>query len=180
MQLPPIDRFSRFVGRTVCWLFLIAVIISVFEVVSDWVFDSPTIWVHDLTIILCSACFLLGGAFAMQRQEHIRITVLYDLFPKSTRRWVDILSLALALFYIVLLTYFATVAAIESIGRVERSGRAWDFPMPMVVRTFFSLGCMLLTAQITAHLITLIRGRDLPPPERPGATKVPRDGQGLE
>ena len=80
MQLPLIDRFSRYVGQTVCWLFLVAVIISVFEVVSDWVFDAPTIWEHDLTITLCSTCFLLGGAFAMQRQEHIRITVLYDFF----------------------------------------------------------------------------------------------------
>lgn len=176
MQLPPIDRFSRTVGRTICWLFLVAVVISVFEVVSDWVFNSPTIWVHDLTIILCSACFLLGGAFAMQRQEHIRITVLYDLFGRRTKRWVDIVSLALALFYILLLTYFATTAAIDSIGRIERSGRAWDFPMPMVIRTFFSLGCILLSVQIAAHLWTLIRGRDLPPPERTEITGTYSDG----
>lgn len=176
MQLPPIDRINRFVGRTVCWLFLVAVIISVFEVVSDWVFDAPTIWVHDLTIILCSACFLLGGAFAMQRQEHIRITVLYDLFGRGTKRWVDIVSLTLALFYIVLLTYFATMAALESIGRIERSGRAWDFPMPMVIRTFFSLGCILLTVQIAAHLWTLLRGHDLPPPEHSDITKAHDNG----
>ena len=176
MQLPLIDRFSRYVGRTICWLFLIAVIISVFEVVSDWVFDAPTIWVHDLTIILCSTCFLLGGAFAMQRQEHIRITVLYDLFGARAKRLVDIVSLTLALFYILLLTYFAITAAIESIGRIERSGRAWDFPMPMVIRTFFGLGCMLLTAQIAAHLWTLLRCRDLPPPVHSDITKAHDDG----
>ena len=158
MQLPPIDRINRFVGRTVCWLFLVAVIISVFEVVSDWV------------------CVLLGGAFAMQRQEHIRITVLYDLFGRGTKRWVDIVSLTLALFYIVLLTYFATMAALESIGRIERSGRAWDFPMPMVIRTFFSLGCILLTVQIAAHLWTLLRGHELPPPEHSDITKAHDNG----
>ena len=112
----------------------------------------------------------------MQRQEHIRITVLYDLFPAGTKRWGDIISLSLALFYVVLLTYFATTAAIESIGRVERSGRAWDFPMPMVVRTFFGLGCILLTLQIAAHLLTLLRGRTLPPPERPATTGSHKDG----
>ena len=162
MHLPLIDRISDLVGKRVCWLFLIAVAISVFEVVSDWVFNSPTIWVHDLTIILCSACFLLGGAYAMQRREHIRITVLYDHLPPGMKRWVDVASLSLALFYLVMLTWFATGAAIESIGLVERSGRAWDFPMPMVVRIFFSLGCILLSLQIASHLYRLIRGLDVP------------------
>ena len=161
-QLPLIDRFSRLVGNKVCWLFLIAVFVSVYEVVADFVFDAPTIWVHDLTIILCSACFLLGGAYAMQRREHIRITVLYDYFPGNIKRWADVLSLTLALFYAALLSYFATAAAIESIGLVERSGRAWDFPMPMVVRIFFSLGSILLTLQIASHLVDLIRGRKIP------------------
>lgn len=171
MQPPPVDRISRFVGNRVCWLFLIAVIVSVYEVVSDFAFDAPTIWAHDLTIILCSACFLLGGAYAMQRREHIRITVVYDHLPGGVKRWLDIVGLALALFYIGLLAWFATGAAIESIGLVERSGRAWDFPMPMVVRIFFALGSLLLAAQIASHLLDLIRGREIPAagstPDRP-------------
>lgn len=164
-QLPAVDRFSRFVGRKVCWLYLFAVFFSVYEVVADFVFNSPTIWVHDLTIILCSACFLLGGAYAMQRREHIRITVIYDHMPAALKRWVDIFTLSLALFYLIVLSYFATAAAIESIGLVERSGRAWDFPMPMVVKISFCLGSILLTVQVTSHLFDLIRGRELPEPE---------------
>lgn len=168
MKRPPIDTFSSLVGRRVCWLFLIAVFASVYEVAADFAFGAPTIWVHDLTIILCSACFLLGGAYAMQRREHIRITVLYDYFPESVKRRADILGLALALFYMALLSYFATTAAIESIGLVERSGRAWDFPMPMVVRISFSLGSLLLTVQIASHLFDLVRGREPPKAESKG------------
>lgn len=164
-QLPPIDRFSNFVGRRLCWLYLIAVIVSVYEVFVDSAFGTPTVWVHDMTIMLCSACFLLGGAYAMQRREHIRITVIYDLFPDRVKRWADILGLSLALLYMALLSFFTTTAAIESIGLVERSGRAWDFPMPMVVRTFFCLGSVLLTVQIAAHLYQRICGQAFPEPE---------------
>lgn len=160
--IPFIDRLSNIVGKYVCWFYLLAVIFSVYEVISDFVFDKPTIWVHDLTIMLCSACFLLGGAYAMQRQQHIRITVIYDLLSPATRRWLDMLTLALGLFFLILLSYFATKAAVESIGLVERSGRAWDFPMPMVVRIFFCLGSILFSLQVASHLWLLIRGRPLP------------------
>lgn len=160
-QLPLVDRISKTVGEKLCWLYLIAVFISVYEVIADFAFNSPTVWVHDLTIILCSACFFLGGAYAMQRREHIRITVLYDLFPGSVRRTLDIFTYSLALFFLLLLSYFTTTAAIESIGLVERSGRAWDFPMPMVVRISFSLGSLLLTLQVLSHLYGLIAGREL-------------------
>jgi len=164
-QLPLVDRFSQLVGSKVCWLYLLAVFFSVYEVVADFVFSAPTIWVHDLTIMLCSACFLLGGAYAMQRREHIRITVIYDHLPANIKRWIDVITLFLALSYLAVLSYFATIAAIESIKLVERSGRAWDFPMPMIVKISFCLGSILLTIQIASHLLDLIRGRALPEPE---------------
>jgi hypothetical protein len=46
--------------------------------------------------------------------------------------------------------------------RVERSGRAWDFPMPMVIRTAFFLGTALLALQTASLLLELIRKRASP------------------
>ena len=161
-KLPPVDRFTKLVGDKACWLFLSAAAIACYEVFMDSAFRAPTIWVHDLTIMMCSTAFLLGGSYAAQRRQHIRITVIYDLMPKNVRLLCDKLTLLLALFYLVLLSYIATEQAIESIRLVERSGRAWDFPMPMVIRTAFSLGCLLFTAQVLAHLYDLLRGRKPP------------------
>lgn len=98
----------------------------------------------------------------MHRREHIRITVVYDYLPDSVKRWLDVLTLSLALFFLVLLSYYATTAAIESIRLVERSGRAWDFPMPMVVRISFCLGSVLLALQVASHLFYTLRGLELP------------------
>lgn len=161
-RLTPVDRLSRYIGEKISWLYLIAVIFSVYEVVRDSIFGAPTIWVHDLTIMLCAVCFLLGGAYAMQRREHIRITAVYEFLPRKIKRWLDIVSLVLALIYMAVLSYFTTAQAIESIALVERSGRAWDFPMPMIVRTAFSLACLLLTVQVASHLCARVRIRQVP------------------
>ena len=147
-----VDRLSRRCGEAACWLFLAAAAVSVYEVLMDSMFRAPSVWVHDSTIMLCSTAFMLGGAYAMQRREHVRITVVYDRMRPGTRRACDLLTLSLALVYVLALTWFTGLQATESISIVERSGRAWDFPMPMVIRTAFFAGAVLLTLQTAANL----------------------------
>ena len=154
-----IDRITKRIGDKLSWLFLLAVVLSCYEVLMDWLFRAPTIWVHDSTIMLCSTCFLFGGAYALQRREHIRITVVYDHFGPAMRRACDILTTLLTLIYLAALGAFTGQQALDSVQRVERSGRAWDFPMPMVIRSMLFLGTVLLLLQAGSQLIQLIRRR---------------------
>jgi TRAP-type mannitol/chloroaromatic compound transport system permease small subunit len=152
-----IDRLSQWTGENLSWLFLIAVVLSCYEVIMDWLFRSPTIWVHDSTIMLCSTCFLFGGAYAMQRREHIRITVIYDWFSSNVKHWCDVFTFILTLLYLLALSAFTGKQALDSIMRIERSGRAWDFPMPMIIRTALFLGAALLVLQAASQLYQLLR-----------------------
>ncbi|MGI9334173.1 MAG: TRAP transporter small permease subunit [Gammaproteobacteria bacterium] len=154
-----VDRLSKRTGETVCWLFLVAAALSCYEVLMDWLFRAPTVWVHDSTIMLCSACFLLGGAYALERGDHIRITVVYELFSARWRRRSEIFTTVLSLIYLIALSLAAGKQSIDSIMRVERSGRAWDFPMPMVIRTLLFLGAALLFLQACSHLMKLVHSR---------------------
>ncbi|HEX2135600.1 MAG TPA: TRAP transporter small permease subunit [Microvirga sp.] len=152
-----IDAISRRVGNTLSWLFLISVVISCYEVLMSSAFQSPTIWVHDSATMLGAICFLFGGAYALQRGDHIRITFVYDMLPRRGQQLCDLIGLILALLYLVGLGWFAGSQALNSIRIVEMSGRAWNFPMPMVIRTAFFLGVALLALQAAAELWKLIR-----------------------
>jgi TRAP-type mannitol/chloroaromatic compound transport system permease small subunit len=149
----PIDGLSRAIGNRLAWLFLIAAGLTCFEVLMDWVFRAPTIWVHDTTIMMSATCFLLGGAYALERRDHIRITFLYDMMSSTLRCWCDRLTLTLTLIYLAALLWFVAKQAWQSVMLVEMSGRAWDFPMPMVIRLAFFLGTCLLLLQALAHWI---------------------------
>jgi TRAP-type mannitol/chloroaromatic compound transport system permease small subunit len=118
--------------------------------------------VHDSTIMLGAICFPFGGAYALQRRDHIRITFIYDALPRRAQRACDLIGLVVGLVYLLGLGWFAGVQAADSIMRVERSGRAWDFPMPMVIRTAFFLGTALLALQTASLLVELIRKRASP------------------
>jgi len=157
-----IDKLSRKIGDWVAWCFLIAAVLTCVEVVSDAFFDSPTIWVHDSTIMLCATAFLVGGAYAMQRDEHIRISVVYDLFSDRVRWWCDLITYVFTTVYLAVLSAITGVQAAESVRLIERSGRAWDFPMPMVVRVMLFIGAALLLLQTGAAIHRHIKERHRP------------------
>ena len=113
---------------------------------------------HSLRLMLCATCFLFGGAYALERREHIRMTAVYELMPRRLQRACDVLALLLTLAYLLGLGWFAGVQAVRSIGIMEMSGRAWNFPMPVVIRTAFFLGTALLALQAAANLVALLRG----------------------
>jgi TRAP-type mannitol/chloroaromatic compound transport system permease small subunit len=126
------------------------------------VFRAPTIWVHDASTMMSATCFLLGGAYAMPQDQHIRITFVYDLLPAGGRRALDVLGLVLGLIYLLGLGWFAGMQAFTSIKIVEMSGRAWNVPMPMVIRTAFFLGTALFALQAVAELVKVFRHRTRP------------------
>ncbi len=151
-----VERVSRRTGEACAWLFPLAALLTGYEVIAAALFAAPTIWVHDLTTMLCVIGFLVGGAYAQARREHIRITPVYDLLPAGVRGICDALGLGLAAAYAAVLAWFTGSQAIESVRIWEMSGHAWNFPMPVVIRLAFFLGSLLLLAQLAAHLRALL------------------------
>ena len=154
-----IDRFSRVIGDYLAWLFLVSAGLTCFEVFMDSVFRAPTIWVHDSTLMLSATCFLFGGAYALTQNKHIRITFVYDALPERGRWVCDLIALVLGLVYLLAVGWFSGRQALNSILIFEMSGRAWDFPMPVVIRTALFLGTTLFILQTVAHLVVVIGKR---------------------
>ena len=154
-----VDRTSRTVGETLSWLFLISVALTCYEVFMGSAFRAPTIWVHDATTMMSATCFLLGGAYAMQQDQHIRITFVYDLLSAPARRLCDLAGLVMGLIYLLALGWFSGMQALNAIQIVEMSGRAWNVPMPMIIRTAFFLGTALFALQAAAEILKLLRTR---------------------
>ncbi len=78
-----IDELNRFLGERLCWLYLAAVAITAWEVVLRYVFNAPTSWGFELTILLCGICYLLSGGYVTLQGRHVAITALYDLMPAA-------------------------------------------------------------------------------------------------
>jgi len=92
-----IDSISIWSGTMVAFLIFPMVGSLVFEIICRYFFNRPTIWASDLSTILYGGFFMLGAAYALQRQQHIRTDFLYEKWSVRTKGIVD--SLLYIFFY---------------------------------------------------------------------------------
>lgn len=100
-----IDAVNATIGRAMSWLVLAAVIVSsVNASVRFAVSKSSNAWL-ELQWYLFGAVVLLGAAYTLQQNEHIRIDIISSRLSARTRNWIDVIGhlLFLAPLCIVLL-----------------------------------------------------------------------------
>lgn len=156
----PVDRFNKWLGERLSWVFLAGVAFTSYEVVMRYFFNAPTVWVHETTIGLTATAFVIGGAYTLHRRDHIRISLVFDALPVGVRRWLQVLNLAVAMGYLTALGYGAYAQARKSIAVGETTGTASGLPLPMVLKSVLVFGVALMALQVLVQWWGYLRGRD--------------------
>ena len=151
-RLPLVDRISLRLGYALSPLFLVAVILTVYEVVMRYAFNAPTIWVHDMVIVLSAVCFIVGGPLATQQRSHIQMASYLANAAPSLRSFLDQLCHVLGAIFLALFLYGALKVAIPSVELMETSGRAWDVPIPAFLKAALAAGAALMLVQTLSHI----------------------------
>ena len=163
----PVSRFAEGLGERVMWLFLIAVLLSVWEVAARYLFAAPSTWIHATTTTLCAVGFALGGAYSMARREHISITLLPDRLPARGKRVISVLSLVIGAFYLGGFSYAMWLDVKLALWRFDFTG-AWspeltpgppNWPLPSIGKVALLAGAILFLMVVLMQLWRTLRGR---------------------
>ena len=93
-----IDDFSDWLGRTVRWLVLLAILISAGNALVRYTLNtSSNAWL-EMQWYLGSAVFLICGAYTLRHNQHVRVDVLSSRWSPRTRAWVEVFGILVLLF----------------------------------------------------------------------------------
>ena len=168
-----IDRLNRLLGEHLCWLYLIAVAVTAYEVVMRYLFNAPTSWAFELTVLMCGICYLLSGGFVTGQRKHIAITALYDLAPPRLKWWLDLVAMSTGIIAMTLLVWAAWKPAVKAIRLMERTGSAWDSPSPAIIKPMIAVGALLIVLQLVVQLIRHVQRKPDPWGEAGGPADPP-------
>ena len=124
-----IDTFTRWTGKRLAWLILLAVVISAVNAIVRKTLDvSSSSWL-EMQWGLFSIVFLLCSPWTLLDNEHIRIDIVNQAFPKRVRDIIDVVG---HIFFLMPLCVVMIITGgpffMRSVTINEQSGNAGGLP----------------------------------------------------
>ena len=159
-----IDAFTRWVGKRLAWLILVAVVVSALNAIVRKTFDTSSNSWLELQWVLFSIVFLLCSSWTLLDNEHIRIDIINNMLPKRVRDSIDVIGhtvFLLPLCIVMIITggpFF-----MRSVEINEQSGNAGGLPQ-WPAKSLIIIGFTMLLVQGISELIKRVAVmRDLIP-----------------
>jgi len=84
------DRTSAWFGKAFAWAILVMAFGVGWEVLVRRILNAPTSWAFDVTYIMYGTLFMMGGAYTLSRDGHVRGDFLYRLWSPRTQAKLEL------------------------------------------------------------------------------------------
>ena len=111
-----IDRMSLYAGEFVSYWAVIAVFVYYFEVISRYVFNSPSNWAHESMYLMFGMQYLISGSYAMMTDSHVKVDIFYAPLSRPRKAWVDLATSILFFIFAGTLLVTSYIFAMDAIA----------------------------------------------------------------
>ncbi len=160
-----IDVVNRLVSRLAVWAVLLACVVSAGNAAVRYLLSySSNAWL-EVQWYLFTVIVMLGSAYTLARNEHVRVDLVYGNLPQRARLWVDVVGLILFLGpAMALLAWMTWPFFLDSWTRHETSSNAGGL-MRWPVKLILPIGFALIFLQGVSELIKRIAALIGAPPD---------------
>jgi TRAP-type mannitol/chloroaromatic compound transport system permease small subunit len=143
-----VDALNRVIGRAVMYGVFLIMGILLYSSISK-TFLLPAIWTLEMAQFAMVAYFLLGGAYTIQLDAHVRMDLVYGTWSDRTRAAVDAFTVLFLLFFLVMLLYGGISSTRYALEYDERSYSSWA-PLMAPIKIIMCIGVVLTLLQAIA------------------------------
>lgn len=146
--MPAIDRLVELCGRILAAMLPLMVLITSAVVIARYLFDIGTIAGQEAVMYLHGTAFMLGFAYALKHNAHVRVDVLANRFTARTRNWIDLAGHLLFLFPVCLCIIWYSWDYVVAAWRVqEGSAEVGGIPGIYLLKSLLIASSVLLLLQ---------------------------------
>lgn len=163
-----IDQLNEKIGIGVSWLTTAMVVMVCYDVFTRYVLNSSSVAVQELEWHVFSMIFLLGAAYTLKADSHVRVDVLYTRFSPKGKAWVNFMGSVLFLIPFSILVIWTSWNFVRSSYMMgETSPNPGGLPARYALKACIPAGFFLLLLQgisLTFQSLLTILGKA----EQPG------------
>jgi TRAP-type mannitol/chloroaromatic compound transport system permease small subunit len=161
-----VDALSLKIGHAVKYLIPALILVLTIEVVSRYVFNSPTIWVLETSMMIFGSIGALCWGYTLRIGGHVRVDVFYSMFSKRLKAFVDVALTLLFMFpFELILIYTGVKWSLFALKTGEKMVESSWLPPTAPFRIVLTIGFILFFAQTVSEFIKnfyyLVKKEDL-------------------
>jgi TRAP-type mannitol/chloroaromatic compound transport system permease small subunit len=141
-----INRINEKIGKAVSFLIVAMGAVILYEIIARYIFNRPTIWVHETAQMIFGAYAILLGAYALQRGAHVNVDLLYGRFNPRTRAFIDLFTWVLFYLFCGLILVKGWEMAWDSFRLGETDSTSFAPPL-YPIKMMIPLGALLILFQ---------------------------------
>ncbi len=146
-----INNLNEWIGKTISWLTLLMVLTTFLVVVFRYAFDIGWIALQESVSYMHAMVFMLGAAYTLKHDKHVRVDIFYQECSKRNKAWIDCLG---TLFLLMPVTGFIIWSSWEYVTNSwaiqEGSRNSGGLPGVYLLKTSILLMAALLFLQSIA------------------------------
>ena len=109
------------------------VITTFVVVVMRYVFDAGLIWLQESVVWMHAFVFMMGAAYTLQREEHVRVDIFYREMTPRRRAWVDLIGVCIFLLPLCGMLGWKAVDFVAVSWRLQETSReSGGLPYPLI------------------------------------------------
>ncbi len=160
-----LDAFAEWTGRISAWLALLLVLVTFTVVVLRYAFDIGSIALQESILYLHATLFLLGAAYTLKHDAHVRVDIFYRNMSPQGKAWVDLGGTLLLLLPVCLFLLWVSWDYVASAWSLHEGSReAGGLPYVYVLKSLIPVAAALLmlqgVSQVLASLAVLLEPED--------------------
>ncbi len=153
-----IENITRLSGIVISWLTLLMVITTFLVVVLRYVFDYGLIAMQESIIYMHAIIFLVGAAYTLQQNAHVRVDIIYQKFSEKNRAWVDLFGTLFLLAPTMLFIFIISWRYVgDSWAVLETSREAGGLPGVFLLKSVILIMAALMLLQGIANILSSIQ-----------------------
>lgn len=153
-----IDKLTRCIGYFSALVLALLIMLVVYDATVRYLFHSGSIALQELEWHLFDVVILLGIAYTLKENAHVRVDIFYDHFTPKTQAIVNLLGTILFILpFSLLIIYVGFDFVLLSFEQMESSSDPGGLPYRYVVKALMPLAFVLLALQSLSEIIKAIK-----------------------
>lgn len=143
-----LDGIAERVGNAAAWLALGLVLMTFAVVMLRYLFQLGWIAMQESILYLHAALFLLGAAYTLKRDGHVRVDIFYRGFTAKRKALIDLLGSLLLLLPVCSFLLWVSWDYVTTAWSIyEGSQEAGGLPYVYLLKTLIPVAVLLLILQ---------------------------------